>query len=70
MCPEWTFGVQALVVRIGGTTRRADGGTYHITWSLEEGRAAVESNDVLKKLGWKTIEAPIAIALEPACFAR
>jgi hypothetical protein len=26
--------VQALVVEIGGTTRRPDGSTYHATWSL------------------------------------
>ena len=27
-------GVQALVVEIGGTTRRPDGSAYHVTWSL------------------------------------
>ena len=26
-------GVQALVVEIGGSTRRPDGGAYHIAWS-------------------------------------
>src|SRR3712207_5976121 len=40
-------GVQALVVSIGGSTDRPGGGTYHITWSLAEGRAAKESNDVI-----------------------
>jgi hypothetical protein len=35
-------GVQALVVRIGGTTDRPDGATYHVTWSLADGRRAVE----------------------------
>jgi hypothetical protein len=35
-------GVQALVVRIGGTTERPDGAIYHITWSLAEGREARE----------------------------
>ena len=33
-------GVEAMVVSIGGTTDRPDGSTYHITWSLEDGRKA------------------------------
>ena len=45
-------GVQALVVEIGGTTRRPDGATYHIAWSLAPGREAVESNDVIRERGW------------------
>ncbi len=28
-------GLQALVVSVNGSTRRTDGKTYHITWSLE-----------------------------------
>lgn len=32
------FGVQALVVKIGRTTDRPRGGTYHINWSLQPGR--------------------------------
>ncbi|WP_253183449.1 hypothetical protein [Sphingobium phenoxybenzoativorans] len=28
-------GLQAMVVAIEGSTRRSDGGTYHITWSLD-----------------------------------
>lgn len=61
-------GVQALVVRIGGTTDRPGGGTYHITWSLDRaaGREARESNDVIAKLGWRPLAEPIAIKLEPA----
>src|SRR4051794_14008739 len=30
-------GVEAMVVRIGGTPDRPDGSIYHITWSLENG---------------------------------
>ena len=45
-------GVQALVVEIGGSTRRPDGSTYHVTWSLKAGREAVESNDVIRERGW------------------
>lgn len=63
-------GVQALVVRIGGTTRREDGSTYHITWSLDrsQGRRAVESNIVIAQRGWRTLAEPIALALIPAHF--
>ena len=45
-------GVQALVVEIGGTTRRPDGAAYHIAWSLGAGRKAAESNDVIRERGW------------------
>lgn len=58
-------GVQALVVCIAGTTDRPDGSTYHLTWSLAPGRRAVESNDVLREGGWKPIEQPWPIRLEP-----
>ncbi|ALJ13568.1 hypothetical protein [Sphingopyxis macrogoltabida] len=59
-------GVQALVVRIDGTTDRGDGSHYHITWSLGEGRRAKESNDVIAARGWSRVDPPIEIALEPA----
>ena len=59
-------GVEALAVRLGGTTDRPDGSTYHITWSLSPGREARESNDVLAALGWTALDAPIPIALQPA----
>ena len=58
-------GLQAIVVAIDGTTDRPDGSTYHITWSLEEGRRARESNDVLKERGWEELDHPIPIKLEP-----
>ena len=45
-------GVQALVVEIGGGTWRPDGSTYHVTWSLADGRGAVESYDVIRERGW------------------
>jgi hypothetical protein len=59
-------GVQALIVRIGGTTDRGDGSHYHITWSLAAGREAKESNDVLAATKWQRVHPPIAIALAPA----
>ncbi|MGV3511719.1 MAG: hypothetical protein ACO1OX_06905 [Novosphingobium sp.] len=40
-------GVEAYVVAMDGSTQRPDGGTWHITWSLAEGRAARESNAVI-----------------------
>ena len=63
-------GVQALVVRIGGTTDRPGGGTYHITWSLDRasGRRAEESNEVIARLGWRPLAEPVPVALRPARF--
>lgn len=57
-------GVEAYVVAIDGDTARPDGGTWHITWSLGEGRGAKESNDVLAK-GWEAID-PEPVTLVPA----
>ena len=59
-------GVEALVVRLGGTTDRPDGSTYHITWSLADGREAKESNDVIAEQGWVALDEPVPIRLEPA----
>ncbi|RYD52515.1 MAG: hypothetical protein EOP60_10180 [Sphingomonadales bacterium] len=61
-------GLQALVVAIHGTTDRPDGSTYHITWSLDRaaGRRAVHSNDALRELGWRALDAPIPIGLSPS----
>lgn len=61
-------GVEAMVVRIGGTTDRPDGSTYHITWSLADGRRAKESNDVIAALGWILLDPPVPVALVPARF--
>ena len=61
-------GVEAMIVSIGGTTDRPDGGTYHITWSLEDGREAKESNDVLAGQRWVMLDLPMPVRLEPARF--
>jgi hypothetical protein len=58
-------GVQAAVVAIDGTTHRPDGSTYHITWSLADGRQAKESNDVIAARGWTNLPAPVAVGLHP-----
>lgn len=62
-------GVQALVVRIGGTTERGDGSRFHITWSLAEGRAAKESNEVIAAHGWRAIAPSVPVRLTPARWA-
>ena len=58
-------GVEALVVEIDGRTRRPDGSTWHVTWSLAEGRAARESNDVIAAHGWEPCD-PEDLELRPA----
>jgi hypothetical protein len=63
-------GVEAMVVAIGGTAGRPDGGTYHITWSLEPGREAKESNDVLAAQPWEMFDLPMPVKLQPARWSR
>jgi len=63
-------GVQAMVVRIGGTTDRPDGSTYHITWSLGAGRTAKESNDVIAAHRWTPIEPNVPVKLTPKAYSR
>jgi adenylate cyclase len=63
-------GVEALVVQVDGTTDRPDGSTYHITWSLQPGRNAVESNDVIRRHGWEAVEPPAPVRLQPAPWPR
>ena len=60
-------GVQALVVTVNGTSERPDGGTFHITWSLDRarGRRAVESNAVIARFGWRPL-GPLPVATAPA----
>lgn len=56
-------GVEALVVAIDGGTARPDGGTWHVTWSLAEGRAARESNDAIARFGWAELDGgPLRLA--------
>ena len=59
-------GVEAMVVAMEGETDRPDGSTWHITWSLGEGRGAKESNDVIATRGWERFDAPIPVRLQPA----
>ncbi|MCY1671817.1 hypothetical protein OVA07_12480 [Novosphingobium sp. SL115] len=59
------LGVEAMVVSIDDSTVRPDGKTWHITWSLAEGRVARESNDVIAELGWHAMDGG-GLALFPA----
>jgi hypothetical protein len=63
-------GLEAMVVAIGGTTDRPDGSTYHITWSLEPGREAQESNDVLATRDWTAFDLPMPVKLRPERWPR
>ena len=60
--------LECLVVELDGTTDRPDGSTYHITWSLGPERTARESNDLLRDQGWKPLDEPLDVELEPARF--
>lgn len=60
-------GVEAMVVSIDGDTARPGGSTYHITWSLANGRRPKESNDVIANAGWEAVERT-PVMLKPARF--
>jgi len=49
-------GVETMVVALDGSTSRPDGGVWHVTWSLAEGRSARESNDLLARKGWEPLD--------------
>jgi len=61
--------VQALVIEIDGSSTRPDGGTYHITWSLDKAKGAkpVHSNDVIAA-GHVFAVPRIPVRLEPRFF--
>ncbi len=54
--------LETLVVEIGGTTRRPDGKTFHITWSMDKskGRKAKQSNDLIAANGYVPVQ-PITV---------
>lgn len=60
-------GNEALVVTVDGTTDRPDGGTYHVTWSIDpaSGLAPKHSNDLLAEADWHALDAPIPFDAEP-----
>lgn len=53
-------GIEALICQVDGTTKRPDGGVYHVTLSLNpDTHKPVDSNKVIAQ-GWEPIE-PFAI---------
>lgn len=58
-------GIEAAVVAIDGSTERPDGGTYHITWSLDpEKYKPFNSNQIIAN-GWEKLPNPVTISLSP-----
>lgn len=60
-------GLEALVVSVNGSTRRPDGQTYHITWSLDRSKySPVDSNGLLRADGGRfTLVRTIPISTAP-----
>lgn len=75
-------GVEALVVAVynldqhgevisgGGHTRR-DGGTYHVTWSIDRdaGCRSAHSNRAIADMGFTALASPIPFLAEPAVLS-
>ena len=59
-------GIECLVVELDGESARPNGGTFHITFSLDRDRGAkpVHSNTILKS-GWERLKTSISIKVEP-----
>lgn len=55
-------GIEALVCTVDGGSQRPDGGTYHITWSLDrsKGWKPVDSNRIIAQRGNTPCD-PIAV---------
>lgn len=51
-------GIEALVCTVDRGSRRPDGKTYHITWSLDpsKGKKPVDSNDMIARLGNRPVD--------------
>lgn len=60
-------GVETLVVALEGSTARPDGGVWHITWSLADGRRARESNELLAQGDWEPFDGG-PVKLTPAVW--
>lgn len=67
-CADDGSGCQAMVVEVAGTSVRPTGGTYHITWSLSEGRHARESNEVIAVHGFAALDDDTRITLAPRAW--
>lgn len=59
-------GLEALVVSVNGSTERPDGGTYHITWSLEPDKyKPVDSNALMNNGKKYTLSLPTPLETVP-----
>ena len=60
-------GIETLIVKINGSTKRVDGADLHITWSLDPSkRKPVDSNKVIRN-GWTAVS-PLRIRVTPQFF--
>ncbi len=62
--------VQAAIVKVNGTTQRADGSFYHITISLDRAAGArpVDSNELIRdSRNWQAVD-PFNLAVIPRFF--
>ena len=58
-------GLQALVVQIDDSLERPDGGTFHITWSLEPTKyKPVDSNKLIAEGTWNYLDNPVMFNAE------
>ena len=57
-------GLETLVVEINGSTHRSDGGTFHLTLSLDRSKKKPKDSNELIKHGFEKVH-PIPIHLEP-----
>jgi hypothetical protein len=58
--------IECLVVEIDGNKARPDGGTFHLTLSLDRAAGAkpVHSNEVIQRCGWEPVS-PLELRVEP-----
>jgi pyrimidine deaminase RibD-like protein len=62
-------GLEALIVSVNGSTDRPDGGTFHVTLSLDrsKGKKPAHSNDLVKS-GYEKVSFPVY--LTPAFLSK
>lgn len=62
--------VEGFLVSIDGSAQRPDGGTYHITWSIDRSKGAkpVHTNQYIKNA--EKLKRPIEIDVEPKFFSK
>jgi hypothetical protein len=61
-------GIEGLLVEIDGTTKRADGSLFHITWSLDrsQGYKPAHTNNIIE--GATPLKKPVSITVTPKMF--